>query len=593
MTAPFLPGGFRATDSNDNPLAGGYILFYEAGTTTPLAVYSEPYVDGTTPSLGTRVNINSAGVPVSGSNVPVLIYPVIGTDYKMVYYDSNDVAVPGMEFDDIPGAEAAVVASDTATPTFPVISKTSAFSVVLADRGKLFSCNPTGGSFAATLPSAVTVGDNFIVGFKHNGTAGQVSLVAISSQIIRGRKNVTSHVLASQGDIAWLLSDGSDWHVVGSEKQAPRVFTVLDSLTSPPASPTPGAMYRIDGTPTGAWSTLGFADEDLAEADGNGSWIRYTPESGWLCFDQDVEEYLKFTGGAWGSLLVAPDASTLKTMIVQDQKSSNTDGGTPTQDAWTTAVLNTSVVNTITDASLASNKITLPAGRYRVRARKVFAVTGESRIRLKKDVAGTVVGLSESVHAGNIVSTNSSNATIAITAALECEFEITESTDFILEYYVNVNQHTTATQGLGIPSNISGSVEVYATVTVEDLASQQGPAGEQGAQGEPGPVALSVGSNATIASGVIAYTGAYESVDTEASAASDDLDTITGGTTSGQLLILRTVAGARDVVIKHNTGNIRLAGGVDFTLLTVRSRIMLVYDQTATTWNELCRSDIP
>lgn len=499
MTAPFLSPGFRATDADDNPLAGGSIRFYAAGTTTPKAVYSDASLST---SLGSTVNLNSAGAPVSGSNTAVLIYPGIG-DYKIRYYDSDSVLV--FEFDNYPGAVVASASSSTATPVFPVISKTTSYVVTVDDRGKLINANPTGGSFSITLPSAVTVGDNFLIGIRHNGTANAVSLIATGSQNIRFQGNRTAFSLNGQGEALWLISDGSDWigcgYVPPFRKDLAPYFIVLDRLTSPPANPDAGARYLINGTPTGAWSTLAFAEKDIAEADGNGSWIKHTPEEGWMAFDADEKISLVYKNGAWANFQVDPGKSTLKTFIVQDQKSSNTDGGTATQDAWTTAVLNTSVVNTITNASLASNKITLPAGRYRVRARKVFAVTGETRIRLKKDSAGTVVGLSESVHSGNIVSTNSANAIVAVTAALECEFEISESTDFVLEYYVNVNQHTTATQGLGIPSNISGAVETYATVIIEDLAAQQGPTGPQGATGPDGLDAAYAYQFATATSG--------------------------------------------------------------------------------------------
>jgi hypothetical protein len=476
MTAPFLSPGLRITDSDDNPLAGGYINFYAAGTTTPKAVYSD--ADLST-SLGTTVDLNSAGAPVSGGNTPVLIYPGLG-DYKIRYYDADDTLI--FEFDDYPGGVAAVEESTTGLPVIPVDSKTTAYTVVEGDRGNLINANPTGGAFAITLPSAVTVGDDFMVGFRHNGTANQVYIVSTGGQSIRGRKNVTSHVLGNQGDIAWLISDGSDWIVAGSEKQAPPFHVVIDSLTAPPVSPIPGAKYRINGTPTGAWSS--FADEDIAEADGNGSWIRHTPASGWLVFDQDTEEYLKFTDGAWGSLLVAPAASTLKTIVAQDQKSSGTVGGAAVVATWTTAVLNTSVVNTITSSSLAANTITLPAGRYRVHGHKVFVVTEGSQIRFKTSaddsiiIRGLVVKAGESNDSGN----NNFHARTSATSTLMGEFEISESTDFILQYYVEKDSSQSNT-ALGYPASIASTNEVYATVVIEDIAAQQGPQGPQGASG--------------------------------------------------------------------------------------------------------------
>jgi hypothetical protein len=591
MTAPFLSPGFRATDSDDNPLAGGYISFYAAQTTTPKAVYSD--ADLST-SLGTSVDLNSAGAPVSGSNTPVLIYPGLG-DYKIRYYDADDTLI--FEFDDYPGGVAEEEAATTATPTFPVISKTSAFSVVLADRGKLFSCNPTGGSFAATLPSAVTVGDNFLVGFKHNGTAGQVSLVAISSQIIRGRKNVTSHVLANQGDIAWLLSDGSDWHVAGADRLPPPFHVVLDSLTAPPASPDAGAKYRINGTPTGAWVTLGFADEDIAEADGNGSWIKHTPQSGWIAFDRDVEEYLKFTAGVWGALLVPPEASTLETAVFEHQLANTTVGGTATANAWTKRTLNTSVQNDIDGCSLASSVITLPVGKYLIKfsqflwsaTAQVATLSGagqQSRIKVTSGTAtpDPIKGIS-GFNSEDLYSTTNTSP-IAFPFNDEGILTVTAEADIELQYYHDTGGNSTSELGIPSPEPDDG-VEIYARVTIISLAAQQGPAGTQGAQGAAGIFALGVSSELTIASGVITATGPYHTVDTEGDASSDDLDTINGGT-EGDILILRANNDGRTVVVKNFTGNILVAGS-DCSLDSVYDVLVLTF--VGAVWVQICRAN--
>jgi len=92
----------------------------------------------------------------------------------------------------------------------------------------------------------------------------------------------------------------------------------------------------------------------------------------------------------------------------------------------------------------------------------------------------------------------------------------------------------------------------------------------------------------TIASGSITPINMYHSVDTESDAASDDLDTITatgGADIEGCILILKSANSARDVVIKHGTGNIILNGAADRTLGTINDRIMLQYD--GTNWVEL------
>ena len=97
-----------------------------------------------------------------------------------------------------------------------------------------------------------------------------------------------------------------------------------------------------------------------------------------------------------------------------------------------------------------------------------------------------------------------------------------------------------------------------------------------------------VGSALSIASGSITITNCSHTIDTESGAATDDLDTISGGI-DGNVLLLRAQNSARTVVVKHGTGNIQLDGGVDFSLDDVQDTIMLFYNST--NWLELSRSN--
>jgi hypothetical protein len=90
----------------------------------------------------------------------------------------------------------------------------------------------------------------------------------------------------------------------------------------------------------------------------------------------------------------------------------------------------------------------------------------------------------------------------------------------------------------------------------------------------------------TIAAGVITVTGSRHTVDTQGDAASDDLDTINGGT-DGDILILRSANNARTVTVKDSTGNIQLAG--DFSLSSTGDAIVLYFSGSA--WIELTRSN--
>jgi hypothetical protein len=86
----------------------------------------------------------------------------------------------------------------------------------------------------------------------------------------------------------------------------------------------------------------------------------------------------------------------------------------------------------------------------------------------------------------------------------------------------------------------------------------------------------------TIAAGVITVAQAVHKIDTEADAASDDLDTINGFTADGLLVIRRENSG-RAVVLKHNTGNILIPGGGDLSI-PANGFVVLVYDASASKW---------
>lgn len=102
---------------------------------------------------------------------------------------------------------------------------------------------------------------------------------------------------------------------------------------------------------------------------------------------------------------------------------------------------------------------------------------------------------------------------------------------------------------------------------------------------------LSVGSSSelTISSGAITVTGSYHSVDTESDAATDDLETVNGGS-DGAILILRAANDARTVVCKDFVAapdNLLMAG--DFSLTSVHDSIIFFHDTGF--WIELSRSD--
>lgn len=81
----------------------------------------------------------------------------------------------------------------------------------------------------------------------------------------------------------------------------------------------------------------------------------------------------------------------------------------------------------------------------------------------------------------------------------------------------------------------------------------------------------------TISSGAVTITKGHHSIDTESDAASDDLDTINGGST-GDLIFLRQENSARDVTLRHAAGNIKTKDGRNIVLSTSEQYVILIYD---------------
>jgi len=91
-----------------------------------------------------------------------------------------------------------------------------------------------------------------------------------------------------------------------------------------------------------------------------------------------------------------------------------------------------------------------------------------------------------------------------------------------------------------------------------------------------GKLSLGTSTELTIASGVVTITRSYHSIDTQANASTDDLDTINGGE-EGDILFLFPASDVRDVVIKHETGNIHNPLNTDLTLNSNKDMVMLIY----------------
>ena len=135
--------------------------------------------------------------------------------------------------------------------------------------------------------------------------------------------------------------------------------------------------------------------------------------------------------------------------IFRDEKTSGTAGGTFTTGAWRTRDLQTTQINQITGASLASNQITLDAGTYRVTA---FAPANSvnyhtARLYNITDSSVTILGTAMYSDAATAAAQNQS--------IVEGIFTIAGSKVFELQHYAT---ETKSTYGFGLAASISANI---------------------------------------------------------------------------------------------------------------------------------------
>ena len=144
-------------------------------------------------------------------------------------------------------------------------------------------------------------------------------------------------------------------------------------------------------------------------------------------------------------------------MLVQDQKPQDTHGGSSIQGV-NTRTLNTVVSNTISGASLATNKITLPAGTYRITGSAPYYNGSEGRAYLY-NVTDSVIAISGT----------SEFITTTLGISVQCwifgRITIAGSKDFELRQVIR--GASVATFGLGRAVNsASAPTELYSSVTI-------------------------------------------------------------------------------------------------------------------------------
>lgn len=154
-----------------------------------------------------------------------------------------------------------------------------------------------------------------------------------------------------------------------------------------------------------------------------------------------------------GDALPSSPPAAPERLHVRDQKASGTAGDTFTSGAYQASALNTVVSNTVTGASLASNRVTLTAGIYRVRA--TVAANGVAQRAALYDVTNAAYLLTGLNNGG-------SGPGAGPYAFVDGDITLAGTADLELHLRVNVS-------GAGLALSY-GDPEVYADLVIERLS---------------------------------------------------------------------------------------------------------------------------
>lgn len=146
------------------------------------------------------------------------------------------------------------------------------------------------------------------------------------------------------------------------------------------------------------------------------------------------------------------EAGSAGVMYVQDQKPTGTAGGN-TVVGYQTHDLNTTVVNTLVGATLASNVVTLPAGTYRCSGIAAATNGNFSRLFIYNNTDASYLALG-------------SGARNLATLVVQGQFTLAAPKDISLREWSS----SAEANGFGNPISSTGQPEIYASLLIEKVA---------------------------------------------------------------------------------------------------------------------------
>lgn len=171
----------------------------------------------------------------------------------------------------------------------------------------------------------------------------------------------------------------------------------------------------------------------------------------------------KWTDFVAGSVLTAAQLNSVldnfqDVAIFNETQASGTAGGGSVASTWTKRTLNTTIVNNITGASIASSVITLPAGTFVIQASAPCFESNAFKIRLQNTSDGTsaIIGTSEF----------DGSSAVATRTFLTGVVTIAATKNFELQHWVQTSR---INQGFGVNTS-AGVSEIYSIIQITRVA---------------------------------------------------------------------------------------------------------------------------
>lgn len=180
-------------DNSGNPLTGGLLFTYQAGTTTKQTTYTDQ-----------SQNTANTNPIVLDSRGEANVWLPAGKSFKFVLSPSTDTDPPT---NPIWTVDNIFNISQLTTTT----TKTGNYTVVPADANKLIKVDATTGNITITLLSASEAADGFTITIKKiDSSTNSVTIDANSTETIDAS---LTWVLNLQNESVTLISDGTNWQI--------------------------------------------------------------------------------------------------------------------------------------------------------------------------------------------------------------------------------------------------------------------------------------------------------------------------------------------------------------------------------------------